>query len=253
MGIAGTVVILAAGQGKRMRSDRPKVLHELSGRPMLGLVLEQALALEPERVILVVGHGADEVRRWVEERSGVPGVRFVTQHERLGTGHAVLQCQDELRGAPGPVVILYGDMPLLRTESLRRLCATQRRATAALLVAEPAETRGFGRILRDERGAFRGIVEERDASETQRAIREVNVGVYAFEAAALLRSLPLLSKQNAQGEYYLTDVLRILLDDGERVETVRLADEREAIGINTPDHLAEAQAVVDERAGAPNG
>lgn len=253
MGIAGTVVILAAGKGVRMRSERPKVLHELSGRPMLGLVLDQASALGPERVIVVVGHGGDEVRRWVEERSGTRGVRFVTQAERLGTGHAVLQALDELRGAPGPIVILYGDMPLLRAESLRQLCAAQRRAAAALLVAEPADARGFGRILRDARGAFRGIVEEKDASPAERALREVNVGVYAFEPEALLRSLPRLSNQNAQGEYYLTDVLRILLDDGERVETVRLEDEREAIGINTPDHLAEAQAVVDERAGAPNG
>ncbi len=250
MGIAGTVVILAAGQGTRMRSERPKVLHELSGRPMLALVLELAAELAAERVILVVGHGAEEVRRFVERDFPALGVRFVTQAERRGTGHAVQQCMPELAGAPGPVVVLYGDMPLLRAASVGRLCAAQRGAAAAVLTAEPAEARGFGRVLRDPRGAFRGIVEEKDASAEERALREVNVGVYAFEPAGLLRCLPRLSDRNAQREYYLTDVLRLLLDDGERVATVALADEREAIGINTLDHLAEAQAVVDERARA---
>ena len=248
MGIAGTVVILAAGQGTRMRSERPKVLHELSGRPMLGFVLDQALALEPERVVIVVGHKGEDVRAWVEGAFPQAAIRFVTQTERLGTGHAVMQCQEELRDAPGPVVVLYGDMPLLRVESLRELCRTQQEVGAAILTAEPSEPRGFGRILRDAEGRFQAIVEEKDASDEQKAIREVNVGVYAFGAEGLLRSLPKLSNENAQGEYYLTDVLYLLLQEGTSVATVSLEDEREAIGINTLDHLAEAQSVVDERA-----
>ena len=249
MATAGTVVILAAGQGTRMRSELPKVLHELEGRPLLGWVLDQALALEPARVIVVVGHRGDDVRSWVQGAYPAAGdIRFVTQAEQLGTGHAVLQCVPELEGAPGPVVVLYGDMPLLQVASLVELCATQTRFGAAILTAEPSEPRGFGRIVRDDRGQFRAIVEEKDASDAERAIREVNVGVYAFGAEGLLRSLPRLSNDNAQGEYYLTDVLDLLLGDGESVATVRLADEREAIGINTVEHLEEARAVVVERA-----
>ena len=248
MGRIGTVCILAAGQGTRMRSSGPKVLHPLCGRSMLGWVLEQARALEPERIVVVVGHGADEVRAHVEQHEPDPRIRFVLQTERLGTGHAVRCALDELREGPdGPVVVLYGDMPLLTSESLEALLARKAGARAAAVTAVPAHPRGFGRVVRDAAGAFQGVVEEKDASPDQLAIREVNVGVYAFERDDLLEFLPALSNDNAQGEYYLTDVPAMVLERGGEVATLTLTDEREAIGINTLSHLAEARAEIQAR------
>ncbi len=243
---AGTVIVLAAGQGIRMRSSGPKVLQTLCGRPMLGYVLDQARALDPKRILIVVGHGGDEVQRWVEAAERDERIRFVTQAEQKGTGHAVLVCLPELEHAEGSIVVLYGDMPLLRSESLHDLCRAQDAADASVMTAFPGQTRGFGRVRRTA-GAFRGIVEERDATDEELAIREVNVGVYCFDGQALINLLPRLSNENAQGEYYLTDVLSLLLADGKRVTTMTLEDEREAIGINTLEHLSEARAVVQER------
>jgi bifunctional UDP-N-acetylglucosamine pyrophosphorylase/glucosamine-1-phosphate N-acetyltransferase len=247
MGQAGTVVILAAGQGTRMRSKGPKVLHPLCGRPLIGWVLEQARALEPETILVVTGHGGEALRAWIGEHERDARVRFVTQAEQRGTGHAVQQCAGELARARGPVVVLYGDMPCLAAPSLAALVAAAAGAGAAVLTATPSEARGFGRILRGPGGEFRGVVEERDATSEQRALREVNVGVYAFEREALLRALPRLRADNAQGEYYLTDVPALLLADGLAVAAHRLQDEREAIGINDLRHLSEARAVIQER------
>ena len=230
-----------------MRSERPKVLAPLCGRPMLGYVLDQARALEPERIVIVTGHGGEEVRAWVEEHEDVERIGFVTQTEQRGTGHAVQVCTEELEAHPGPVVVLYGDMPLLSAESLAELCDARADAPAAATTVIADQPRGFGRILRDGDGAFRGIVEERDATPEQRAIQEVNVGVYCFAKDALLACLPRLSSDNAQGEFYLTDVLGMIVDDGGRVPTVVLEDEREAIGVNTLAHLAEARTGVQER------
>lgn len=245
MGNVGTVVILAAGAGTRFLSRKPKVCQPLLGRPLVGWVLDQAFALEPERVVLVVGHGAEEVRAAAElevppaERGRL---RFVLQAERRGTGHALQQALPEL--APGdPVVVLYGDMPLLGLAGLRALCAALGRARLAMLTAEVARPRGFGRILR-RGGRFAGVIEEKDATAEQKAIREVNVGVYAFARADLERYLPRLRDQNAQRELYLTDVPAMVLADGGTVEALALADEREAIGINTLEHLAEARTAL---------
>jgi bifunctional UDP-N-acetylglucosamine pyrophosphorylase/glucosamine-1-phosphate N-acetyltransferase len=236
---AGTVVILAAGAGTRFRSSRPKVCQTLCGRPMIGWVLEQARALAPERIVVVLGHGADEVRAAVTAEGADERVRFVLQAERKGTGHAVQQALGEL-GARDPVVILYGDMPLLRAESVAELCRAFAGASAAMLTASVEKPCGFGRILR-RNGEFAGIVEEKDASAEERAIREVNLGVYAFARADLERCLPLLSNENAQGEYYLTDVPAQIVAGGRAVRTLELADEREAIGVNTIEHLSEAR------------
>ncbi|HEX6883744.1 MAG TPA: NTP transferase domain-containing protein [Planctomycetota bacterium] len=248
MGNAGTVVILAAGAGTRFLSKEPKVCQPLCGRPLIGWVLDQALALEPERVVLVVGHGAERVRA-AAEAEVAPELRarlaFVLQAERRGTGHAVQQALPEL-GATDPVVVLYGDMPLLGLASLQELCASLDRARLAMLTAEVTRPRGFGRILR-QGGRFSGIVEEKDASPEQRAIREVNVGVYAFRRADLERHLPRLSDRNAQRELYLTDVPALVLAEGGTVEARVLADEREAVGINTIEHLAEARTVLQQR------
>jgi bifunctional UDP-N-acetylglucosamine pyrophosphorylase/glucosamine-1-phosphate N-acetyltransferase len=245
MGTAGSVVVLAAGLGKRMHSQAPKVLHSLCGRPMLGYVLDQAFQLEPERVVVVVGHAGDAVREWVRSEEPDPRVRFVTQEQQLGTGHAVRVCLDEL-GESETVVVLYGDMPLLRAESLHALCAARQDARAAIITAHASKPRGFGRILR-EGARLRGIVEERDATPEQRRIDEVNVGVYALSSADLRSLLPRLTNDNAQGEYYLTQAIDLILAEGGSVATHCLEDEDEFIGINSLAHLAEARQAIQAR------
>ena len=245
---AGTVVILAAGQGTRMKSSTPKVLHRCCGRTLLGWCLDGARTLAPERVLVVVGEGAEEVERTLRAEEDVTGLEFVLQTERRGTGHAVQMCAPALADCPGPVVVLYGDMPLLRAESLERLSAAQHGSGASLLTAVPARPRGFGRIVRaGDSGPVQAIVEEKDASPDQLAIREVNLGVYCFDKQRLLGILPRLTNDNAQGEYYLTDAVALLIEDGLQPEAVVLADEREAIGINTMAHLAEARSALQER------
>jgi bifunctional UDP-N-acetylglucosamine pyrophosphorylase/glucosamine-1-phosphate N-acetyltransferase len=243
---AGTVVILAAGQGTRMRSPLPKVLYGLCGRPMLGYVLDQARALEPERILVVIGHGGEAVRSWLDAEEQDERITCVTQAEQKGTGHAVMVCAEELRNAPGPVVVLYGDMPLLTAESLAALCETRGEAPAAALTALPDRPRGFGRILRDN-GVFQGIVEEKDATPEQLELPEVNVGVYCFDRETLLECLPRLTDENAQGEYYLTDVLAMVVAAGHEIASATLSDAQEGIGINTLEHLSEARGALQER------
>lgn len=244
-----------------MASPGPKVLQSLCGRPMLGYVVDQALALEPNRVLVVVGHGREEVEAYLnainkEAPAGQPPIRTVHQAERLGTAHAVMQCAEELaaaqaEGVEGPVVVLSGDMPLLRPATLTELTGTYASQTAggaSLLTAELDDPRGFGRILRDAEGArVVGIVEEKDATPEQRAISEGNVGVYAFDLAALLAGLPELRADNAQNEYYLPDMVAWLVDRGAPVQGVTVADPDEAIGVNTLKHLSEARTEVQLR------
>jgi bifunctional UDP-N-acetylglucosamine pyrophosphorylase/glucosamine-1-phosphate N-acetyltransferase len=241
-----TVVILAAGQGTRMKLGRPKVLAPLCGRSMIAWVVEQALELDPRRVLVVIGHGGEEVRAEVEPLD--PRIACVLQEEQLGTGHALQVCLPELGADPGRVVLLYGDMPLLRAASLARLCAAHaERGGLAMLTAEPEQPRGFGRIVRAADGSVRRIVEERDASDAERAIREVNLGVYAFEGRDLVRLLPKLENRNAQREYYATDLVALLAGEGRPVTALPLEDPREAIGVNTLEHLSEARAVLQYR------
>jgi len=254
-GRSTSVVILAAGLGKRMKSPRPKVLHPLCGRPMIAWVVDQALAFDPERILLVVGHGGEDVEVALRKTGQHAHVQFVHQEPQLGTGHALQCCAPKLfpkgqTGDGGRVVVLYGDMPLLRPQSLSELLrahADEAASGAAILTARPSDPRGFGRILRDDRNAVQGIVEERDANEQERAIDEVNLGVYVFDGGGLAQALPLLSKANEQGEYYLTDVIGTFVEAGRPVVATSVEDEVEAIGVNTLAHLAQAREALQMR------
>jgi bifunctional UDP-N-acetylglucosamine pyrophosphorylase/glucosamine-1-phosphate N-acetyltransferase len=244
-----TVIILAAGQGTRMKTGWAKVMAPLCGRPMIAWVVDQALALDPRRILVVVGYRGDEVRKAVEGLDPKGRIRTVLQAEQKGTGHAVQCCSDELEEVTGRVVLLYGDMPLLTTTSLERLCAAQERTRAgvALLTATPHDPRGFGRIVHASDGSVARIVEEKDATPELKAIREVNLGVYAFDGAFLAQALPRLKNDNAQREFYITDVVAMFADAGREATPVALDDECEAIGVNTLKHLAEARAALQAR------
>jgi bifunctional UDP-N-acetylglucosamine pyrophosphorylase/glucosamine-1-phosphate N-acetyltransferase len=232
-------VILAAGEGKRMGSDLPKVLHPIDGRPMIEYCIDAARAAGIDEIVLVVGHGRERV---MEALAG-SGVEFVEQAELRGTGHSALKARAFLDGFVGNVVVLYGDMPMLTAATIRSV-VDHRDATGAAAVALTIELENppdFGRIVRHDDGRVAGIVEARDATPEQLAVREVNVGAYCFDATALVGALDRLGCDNAQGEYYLTDVFGILAADGDRVETVVTANLEEALGINDPQHLDFAE------------
>lgn len=237
-------VVLAAGQGTRFKSNRAKVLHPLLGKTMIERTLETVRALKPERTVVVVGHQKDEVAR---AASG-PGVIFAHQTQRLGTAHAVRAALPALRGRPAAdVLVINADLPLLRPATLRPLIARHRRRRNALtfMTAELSDPSGFGRVLEGEGGPR--IVEEREASAAERALREVNVGVYVFRAADLLRFLPRVSNANRKGEYYLTDLVEILGRRGRPVGLFKTASPEEVVGINTRWELARAAAVLRDR------
>jgi bifunctional UDP-N-acetylglucosamine pyrophosphorylase/glucosamine-1-phosphate N-acetyltransferase len=243
-------VILAAGKGKRMQSDLAKVLHPACGRPMVEYVLDTARAAGAGRLIVVVGHQAEKVR---EALAAHRDVEFALQTEQLGTGHAVMMCRPQLTGHDGPVVVLAGDTPLLRSSSLRALLDEQRRANAACVVGTAAteHNEGLGRIVRDERGEFLRIVEQKDATPAERAIREINTGCFAFHGPNLLEALTQVRTNNQQREYYLTDCAEILRKTGKQVVAKCCFDIAEALGVNTPEQLAEVERVMRARAALP--
>jgi len=236
------LVVLAAGKGTRMKSGLPKVLHPAAGLPLIEHVLRIADQVSPSSVVIVVGHGADAVRSALQFR---PDLRFALQEPQLGTGHALLQAELALTGAAGTVVLLSGDVPLLRPATLRRLvdCHVATGAAATVLTAILDDPSGYGRIERQD-GRIAAIVEHRDASPDQRAIREINSGIYAFDIAPLFDALRRIGSANAQGEYYLPDLVRIYRDRGLPVETVTLDDPVEILGVNSRKELAQvAQAL----------
>lgn len=236
-------VILAAGLGTRMKSSLPKVLHALGGRPLIRWTVEasrRATGVEP---YVVVGPEAEGVHRAAGE-----GVHFIEQAERLGTGHAVLQAMGALEGRSTWVLVTSADMPLLQADTLRRLVAAQRVSTGpmTLLTVHAEEARGFGRVLRDASGRVRGIIEAAHATPAQLAIRELNVGAYCYDAEWLWDRLPAL-RRSPKGEFYLTDLVAMAVDEGHTVDTVEVEDPDEAIGINTRQHLAQAEAALRQR------
>ncbi|HEX8594192.1 MAG TPA: bifunctional UDP-N-acetylglucosamine diphosphorylase/glucosamine-1-phosphate N-acetyltransferase GlmU [Pseudomonas sp.] len=229
------IVILAAGQGTRMRSALPKVLHPVAGNSMLGHVIHSARQLSPQRIHVVIGHGADIVR----ERLAADDLNFVMQDKQLGTGHAVAQALPELSAEN--VLILYGDVPLIEVETLQRLLKKVNAEQLGLLTVNLADPTGYGRIVRDEQNGVCAIVEHKDATEAQKAITEGNTGILAVPGKRLADWLGRLSNNNAQGEYYLTDVIAMAVGDGLVVATEQPHDAMEVQGANDRKQLAELE------------
>ena len=235
------VLILAAGEGKRMRSRRPKVLMPVAGRPMLAHVIEAARALDPAGIHVIHGHGGAQVQAAFGDQADLG---WVEQVERLGTGHAVQQALPVLP-AQGRVLVLYGDVPLIRADTLVRLLAAP--GALAVLGAELDDPTGYGRLLLDADGRVEAIVEHKDASAAQRAVRWINTGLIACDIAHLRRWLAEIRADNAQGEYYLTDIFALAARDGERAACVAVADAAESFGANDPLQLAELESLYRRR------
>src|SRR5688572_29140392 len=236
------VVILAAGQGTRMKSTLPKVLHPVAGRPMLEQVVQTANSLSPASIVVIVGHRADAIQAFL---SGREGIQFALQEPQLGTAHALQQAEPLLAGRTGTVVLLSGDVPLLSSQTLSRLLDTHRSAAAAATVVTANVDRpyGYGRIVRTK-GRIARIVEERDASPAQRQIREINSGIYAFDLPPLFEALRAIASQNAQGEFYLTDLVGIYRRRKLPVATLLVDNAQEIRGISSRTELAEVSANV---------
>jgi len=237
-----TTVILAAGEGKRMRSRQPKVLHELCGRPLITYPLRLARTLA-DRIVLVVPPDVDSMGSIVGD-----GVAIVEQRERLGTGHAVLQARGECQSAAGPILVLPGDMPLLSVETIERLVGhhSATGAAATILTAVVDRPHGYGRVLR-QGGRVKRIVEDRDATDDEKRVAEINTSVYCFDGGRLWRALDQVKPDNDQGEYYLTDVIGLLNRAGGRVEAVTVEDPDEAHGVNDRRQLAAVAAIQRRR------
>jgi bifunctional UDP-N-acetylglucosamine pyrophosphorylase / glucosamine-1-phosphate N-acetyltransferase len=236
------VVILAAGQGTRMKSELPKVLHELAGRPLLQHVIDTAALLAPDAVHVVIGHGAERVQAQI----AAPRANWIQQEKQLGTGHAVQQTLPVL-AADGTTLILYGDVPLVREATLRELLSFAERGALGLLTIELMDPTGYGRILRDRDGGVAAIVEHKDATAQQREVREVNTGIMAVPTRALRGWLGKLGNANAQGEYYLTDIVAMAVQDGIKVEPLRASDVHEVSGVNNRRELATLERAWQQR------
>ncbi|HSO59443.1 MAG TPA: NTP transferase domain-containing protein [Desulfobacterales bacterium] len=239
------VIILAAGLGKRMRSPKAKVLHEILGRPMLSYVIDAARGIADSSVIVVVGNQAEAVRRAVSGEA----VRYATQERQLGTGHAVLCALPQLPDGCEQVVVLCGDTPLLTAPTLKGLVCNHlaARRDATLLAVELDDPQGYGRLLLNDRHQVCGIVEEADASAGQRAIRLINTGIYCVTRQFLSEALPNVTPDNAQGEFYLTDIIRIGYESGRNIGVSCGAAPREILGVNTPEDLARVEALMAGR------
>jgi len=229
-------IVLAGGKGTRMKSDLPKVLFEACGRPMISYVVDVLERAGIERIIVVVGYRADLVRQTLADR---PNVIFAEQTEQLGTGHAVMMCRDALQGQTGPVLIVTGDSPLIQQSSVEKLLTDFSASQPACLLGtlHKEDPTGLGRIVRDANGDFEGIVEEKDATDAQRAITEANMSTYVFDTVELLNALDQLTDDNRQREYYLTDCPGILKRQGKEVRALAVLEPCESLSVNTLDDL----------------
>ncbi len=238
-----SAIILAAGQGTRMKSNLPKVLHQILGQPMAWYALDAARQVIHSTPLMVIGHGADQVRQGLGDLA-----EYVLQVPQLGTGHAVMQAESLLTGKSDLVLVTYADMPLLTTETLSSLVEKAQSHTGpiSMLTVTADEPRGFGRILRDSMGRVSGIVEEAQATTEQLNIHELNPGVYCFRADWLWQALKRI-QLSPKGEYYLTDLVKIAVDEGHLIQTLNVEDPNEVIGINTRLHLAQAETLLRQR------
>ena len=246
------ILILAAGLGTRMRSQTAKVLHRLDGRPLIAHVCRAATALSPRSIYVIVGHQDDAVKTAVSEELGENGAIYVKQQKQRGTGDAVMAAREHLAEAASTLLVLYGDLPLVRAETLGALVHQHRThrgrgAACTMLTVRLEDPTGYGRIVRDEDGRFQKIVEQRDATPEERQIKEINAGIYCFETRTLFGALSRVQPANAQGEYYLTDVPGILRAGGEDVGIYQHTDAREVSGINTRVELAEFENLLRRR------
>ena len=251
-------VILAAGKGTRMQSDLPKVMHPVLGRPMVHWVVDAALAAGATKTVLVIGHGAQLVRDYFAQQADLAGkVEFALQEQQLGTGHAVMMAKANLEAdaAHTDAFVLCGDGPLIRPETLATLLSLHRRehAAATLATSVIADSKGYGRIVRDAAGKLARIVEQKDATEAERAIREINPSYYCFRTRDLFDALTRVTNQNASGEYYITDVFELLRNDGRTVAAVDAVPPEDVLSVNDPVQLAEVDSILRKRHGVPAG
>ena len=239
-----TAIILAAGEGTRMNSKLPKVLHPVAGQPMIDYALQNAEALNPQKIYVVVGAHSEKVVKHIGKRA-VP----VVQKKRLGTGHAVLQVMPFLKSLQGHVVVLYGDACLTRPQTVQALRQfhTLQGGEAALLSARVQEPFGYGRIVRTEEGTVEKIVQEKDASDAERLINEINAGLYIFKANLLVEALKKLKTNNAKKEYYLTDTIQYLINQGGRVHVLTVPDASEVLGVNDREQWTQAHRLLNLR------
>lgn len=232
-------VILAAGKGTRMKSEKAKVLHELDGKPLLHYSIKAAKEAGAEKIVAVIGHQADIVRTTFADSSCV----FVEQKPQLGTGHAVLQARDVLAGYKGLTVILCGDVPLLKPATIKSLMDNHlvHSAVVSVLTTIPPPPHAYGRIVKDEEGNVLKIVEHKDATDEEKKIGEINTGIYCVDTKFLFDALGKVTNHNQQGEYYLTDIVEIAVSEGQKVKSFIASDDVEVMGINTLDELVRAE------------
>ena len=246
------VLILAAGLGTRMRSNLAKVLHKLDGRPLINHVCRTATALAPRKVYVVIGHQGEDVKSAVLEELDSEHCEFVWQKEQLGTGHAVNAAREFLENEDSTLLVLSGDVPMIRAETLAALVQQHRShrgrgAACTILTVKLDDPTGYGRIIRDDHGLFDHIVEQKDATEDERKVKEINSGIYCFDTRKLFQALQSVKNENAQGEYYLTDVPGVLRELGEDIAIYHHADAHEIEGINNRVQLADLERVVNRR------
>lgn len=244
-------IIMAAGKGTRMGGDLPKVVHEVAGKPMVYWVVKACQEAGAQRCVLVVGYKGELVR---EALAGVEGVEFVEQTEQLGTAHAVQMAEPVFEGKPiGDVFVLAGDGPLIRAQTLSRLIEAHRRSNAAATLATSVidDPTGYGRIVRDDDNGFSAIVEQKDATAEQIAIKEVNPSYYCFDGQKLFKTIDQIGANNAQGEYYITDAPGIIKSQGHPVTVVDAVPPEDVLSINNPDQLATVDLILRERLGLP--
>jgi UDP-N-acetylglucosamine diphosphorylase/glucosamine-1-phosphate N-acetyltransferase len=230
-------IILAAGKGVRMKSDLPKVLHELNGRPMIVYLAETLRKMNFDKVVAVVGYKKDLVIETLKDYD----FDFAVQAKQLGTGHAVMMAEDSMRDFQGDVFVLAGDVPFLREKTIRNLHQThlQNGAIATVLTSEPPDPSGYGRVIRDSNGLIKKIVEHKDCSPEELGIAEINTGTFVFDNRELFEGLKHIDNRNAQGEYYLTDLMEVFLKQGKKTAAYKTDDYREALGINSREQLRE--------------